>query len=223
MVLYYALVAPCMDRRGVRARLRLLSVEKCGSRLRAVLREMTVVLAGVCVLGASSRVSFNLPVSPVPFTLQTMVLTYIILLVGRRAWRIVLAYVLGGLAGLPLFAYGGGPWYVLSPTFGYIIGFLAASILGGFIVGEGRLVTPRRLILAATATMTTIYAFGVLYLTAWYTLFKGLSLLNALAKAALVGVLPFIIWDALKTYASVGLLTVTNKIMGFLDRGRTHS
>jgi len=212
-----------MDRRGVRVRLRLLSVGKCGSRLRMVLREMVVVLAGVGVLGASSRVSFNLPVSPVPFTLQTMVLTYIILLVGRRAWRIVLAYVLGGLAGLPLFAYGGGPWYVLSPTFGYIIGFLAASILGGFIVGEGRLVTPRRLILAATATMTTIYAFGVLYLTAWYTLFKGLNLLNAIAKATLVGVLPFIIWDALKTYASVGLLTVTNKIMGFLDRGRTHS
>jgi biotin transporter BioY len=68
-----------MVRQGVRARLRLLSVEKCGSRLRAVLREVVVVLAGVGVLGASSRVSFNLPVSPVPFTLQTMVLTYIIL------------------------------------------------------------------------------------------------------------------------------------------------
>jgi biotin transporter BioY len=36
-----------------------------------VLREMVVVLAGVGVLGASSRVGFNLPVSPVPFTLQT--------------------------------------------------------------------------------------------------------------------------------------------------------
>jgi biotin transport system substrate-specific component len=219
----YALVTPCMDRRSVRVGLGLLSVEKCGSRLRAVLREVVVVLAGVGVLGASSRVGFDLPVSPVPFTLQTMVLTYIILVLGRRAWRIVLAYVLGGLAGLPLFAYGGGPWYVLSPTFGYIIGFLAASILAGFIVGEGRLITPRILIIAATTIMTTIYAFGVLYLTAWYTLFKGLSLLNALAKATLVGVLPFIIWDALKTYTAIGLLTVTNKIMRFLSKERTYS
>jgi len=210
-----------MDKRDVRARLRLLSIEKSGSRLRAVLEEVVVVLAGVGALGASSRVSFNLPVSPVPFTLQTMVLTYIILVFGRRAWRIVLVYVIGGLTGLPLFAYGGGPWYVLSPTFGYILGFLAASILGGFIVGEGGLVTPRRLIMAATATMTTIYALGVLYLTAWYTLFKGLSLLNAIAKATLVGVLPFIIWDALKTYAAVGLLTVTNKIIRFLRKERT--
>jgi biotin transporter BioY len=46
---------------------------------------------------------------------------------------------------------------------------------------------------------------------------------NALIKATLVGVLPFIIWDALKTYAAVGLLTVTNKIMGFLSEERTHS
>ena len=118
-----------------------------------------------------------------------------------------------GLAGLSIFAYCGEPWYILFPTSGYIIGFLAASILGGFIVGEGRLITPRRLIIAATAIMTTIYAFGVLYLTAWYTLFKGLSLLNALAKATLVGALPFIVWYALKTYVAVGLLTVTDKII----------
>jgi len=72
-----------------------------------------------------------------------MVLTYTILALGRRAWRIVLAYVLGGLVSLPLFAYGIRPWYVLSPTFGYILGFLAASILGGFIAGEWRLVIPR--------------------------------------------------------------------------------
>jgi biotin transport system substrate-specific component len=128
-----------------------------------------------------------------------------------------------GLAGLSIFAYGGGPWNILSPTFRYIIGFLATSILGGFIVGEGRLITPRRLIIAATATITTIYAFGALYLTAWYTLFKGLSLLNALAKATLVGVLPFILWYALKTYTAIGLLTVTNKIMRFLSKERTYS
>jgi biotin transporter BioY len=90
-------------------------------------------------------------------------------------------------------------------------------------VGKGRLVTPRRLILAATATMTTIYAFGVLYLTAWYLLLRGMDFFNALIKATLVGVLPFIIWDALKTYASVGLLTVTNKIIRFLSKEGTHS
>jgi len=78
------------------AGLRLLSVEKCGSRLRMVLREVVVVSAGVGVLGTSSRVSFNLPVSPVLFTLQTIILTYTILVLGRRAWRIVLAYVVGG-------------------------------------------------------------------------------------------------------------------------------
>jgi hypothetical protein len=51
----YALVAPCIDRQGVRVRLGLLSLEKSGSRLRMMLREMIVVLAGIGVLNAPSR------------------------------------------------------------------------------------------------------------------------------------------------------------------------
>jgi biotin transport system substrate-specific component len=53
-----------------------------------------------------------------------MILIYLTLLLGKRAWRAVLAYLICGLAGLPVFALGGGPWYVFSPTFGYLMGFL---------------------------------------------------------------------------------------------------
>ena len=95
-------------RKRLKARLvaELLSLQE--ARLRAVLKEVLVVVSSVGALGVSARLKFYIPISPVPFTLQTLVLTYLVLALGRKAWRAVLAYLLGGLAGLPLFAHGGG-------------------------------------------------------------------------------------------------------------------
>jgi len=97
-----------------------------------ILLELITTSIGVLALAGSARFSIVLPFTPVPFTLQTLVLTLIILLRGSNAWRSVATYIFLGLIGLPVFAYGGGLHYVLMPTFGYIIGFMIASLLGFF-------------------------------------------------------------------------------------------
>ena len=130
-------------------------------------------MVGVGALTASAKVRFFLPITPLLFTLQTMVLTYLILLLGRRAWRVVAAYIAGGLLGLPLFAMGGGIWCALSPTFGYLMGFLAGASIGGIIVGRGRVGVPRGLLLAALLSITLMTHLGALYLAAWFTLIGG--------------------------------------------------
>lgn len=80
------------------------------------------------MLSLSARVKLVAPITLVPFTLQTMTLHYLLFIHGARAWRYVATYVLLGLAGLPIFAYGGGLAYVLSPTFGCLIGFIFGDV-----------------------------------------------------------------------------------------------
>jgi len=160
--------------------------------------EVVATGIGVVLLAASARLSVKPPFSPVPFTLQTFVLNLLILLRGRNAWRTVLAYILLGLLGFPLFAYGGGPLYVLSPTMGYLIGFLAASILG-FFSAEYSLKKYSVLSLAVNAV---VYLFGWLWLSIWMTLTAGGSFPENAVRAALAGVAPFVLWDVFKAIAA---------------------
>ena len=73
----------------------------------------------------------KIPVPVVPFTLQYLFTMLAGLLLGSKRGTIsVVAYMLLGLAGLPIFSEGGGLWYVFKPSFGYIIGFCPARKLG---------------------------------------------------------------------------------------------
>jgi biotin transport system substrate-specific component len=189
-------------------------------RLKLLAREVATISISVTALGLSSRAQFYLPISPIPFTLQTMILIYLILLLGKRAWRAVLAYLICGLAGLPVFALGGGPLYVFSPTFGYLMGFLLASLIGGLIIKDRVLLSLRTLLISATASMVSIYIMGALYLAMWLTQLRGFSVHEAIVRAILVGVLPFIIWDALKAYIAVLLYKVTVKLLIYIEACR---
>lgn len=76
----------------------------------------------------------DIPVQPFPmhFTLQF----FFVLLAGyvlgaRRGAACVCVYLAVGLAGIPVFAAGGGPAYLIRPTFGFLIGFVAAAWITG--------------------------------------------------------------------------------------------
>jgi len=167
---------------------------------RVIARELVLVLLGAGLLTLGAKARFVVPFTMVPFTLQTFFLILLILVYGRRAVAAVATYLALGLAGAPVFAYGGGFWYVLSPTFGYLLGFLAASLYG--IVFDSRLRSPPRMVLLVLLINATVYALGWLWLASQLSL-SGLSIKASLTASFVQGVLPFFLWDLLKGYAAL--------------------
>lgn len=91
----------------------------------------------------------KIPVPVVPFTLQYLFTMLAGLLLGSKRGTIsVVAYMLLGLAGLPIFSEGGGLWYVFKPSFGYIIGFCLGTYVTGRIAEHLKKKTIFRYLLA---------------------------------------------------------------------------
>jgi len=147
---------------------------------------LAVVFADI-LLALSAHV--QVPFWPVPMTLETLV----VLAIGAfyapaLATATVGAFLLEGLAGLPVFAHGGGPAYLMGPTGGYLVGYLVAAALLSALTVRGRRRTMPRLLLAMTVADAVVFALG----------FAWLALLIGPDKAWLAGVLPFLPADALK-------------------------
>lgn len=106
----------------------------------------------------------KVPVPVVPFTLQFLFTTLAGLLLGSKKGTIsVAAYMLIGLAGLPIFSEGGGLWYIFKPSFGYIIGFCAGTFVTGLIAEKLREKTIRGYMAANFAGLLIVYAMGMIY------------------------------------------------------------
>jgi biotin transport system substrate-specific component len=140
-----------------------------------------------------------IPVGPVPIVLQNLFVFLAGLLLGPR-WGIasVALYLLAGICGLPVFAGGtGGIGRFAGPTGGFLVGYLPAVAIVGWVArrgygGVGR--DAAAMVLGAVA----LYACGV----PWLAAVTGLPFGNALA----VGVLPFLPGDAVKI-AAAALIT----------------
>jgi len=137
-----------------------------------------------------------IPVGPVPIVLQNLFVMLAGLLLGGR-WALIGmgVYLLAGAVGLPVFAGGaGGIGKFVGPTGGYLFGFAAAAYLVGIISEQGR----RKVlidVLAMIAGTLVIYAFGI----TWLKVVTGMSL----SKSVAVGMLPFLIGDAIKIAAAI--------------------
>lgn len=106
----------------------------------------------------------KIPVPVVPFTLQYLFTMLAGLLLGARLGSLsVFAYMMLGLAGLPIFTEGGGLWYVLKPSFGYIIGFVIGTFVTGWIAEHMKKKTILRYLFANLAGLMVVYAFGMIY------------------------------------------------------------
>ncbi|WP_423208217.1 biotin transporter BioY [Paracoccus yeei] len=155
-----------------------------------------VALAALITLGAKIQVPFW----PVPMTMHTLAVLSIAILAGPRlAAGAVATYLAAGAAGLPVFsgspARGIGLAYMVGPTGGYLLGYLLAAALTGWLaIGGG---TMRR-ILAMLAGMGVIYANGA----AWLCRFVPA------ADVWAVGIFPFLMGDLLKIGLAAGLATL---------------
>lgn len=165
---------------------------------------MAIVIGGSLLLALSAQV--KVPVMPVPVTLTTLVVA---LLAAGFGWRIgvgaVALYITQGLAGLPVFANGGGIGYLLSPSFGFIVGYLAmAYVIGRFAASAAT--GPVRTFLVMLAGDAVAFSFGFAWLLAvaalivqsGATLPGWLDAGNLVATAFDGAIRPFILWDVLK-------------------------
>ena len=160
-------------------------------------REVALVVGGAGLVGLAAQFSIPLPGTPVPLTLQT----FAVLLSGaalglHRAALSMVLYLLAGAAGVPWYADGKSGFG--GPTFGYVVGFIAAAAVVGFLASRGGDRTPLRTVLTMSAGTLAIYAVGV----PWLAQDLGIGL----TKAAELGMTDFLVGDGIKVLAAAGLL-----------------
>lgn len=106
----------------------------------------------------------KIPVPVVPFTLQYLFTMLAgLLLGGKKGCLAVCIYIILGLAGLPVFAQGGGIGYIFQPSFGYIIGFAVGAFVTGIIANKKSHPNLKRLLAANFAGLGIVYLFGMVY------------------------------------------------------------
>lgn len=121
----------------------------------------TALMAALMAISAFIRI----PLGPIPLTLQSPLVLIAGYCLGPRQGALAMVlYIAVGLLGLPVFSSGGGPAYVLSPTFGYLLGFVAAAIMAGFAAHINRRDSVTAAYLLMLASLSGIYLPGLLWL-----------------------------------------------------------
>ena len=157
---------------------------------------------------AASQVSFPLPFTPVPFTLQPMVVLIGGAMLGARLGASAqVLYLLLGIAGLPVFAFAPelpqGVLRLMGPSGGYLLAYPLAAFLTGALAQRG---LDRRFgtnLVAMALGLAVIFAGGVLWLA------KDLGLMAALS----VGFTPFILVDAIKVIAAAVVMPTAWRVL----------
>jgi len=157
------------------------------SKALIVVRDIVLVLSFSIITAVCAKLKVEIGV--IPITMQTLaVLLSGALLGSKRGALSQITYLLMGLAGVPWFARGGGIAYILSPTFGYIVGFVLAAFLVGWLCERGFDRQVKTAILAMLIGNILLYIPGLL----WLAKFIGFK------KVLAVGLYPFIPGDLVK-------------------------
>ena len=123
-----------------------------------------MVLCGVFTTLIAVGAFIKVPVPVVPFTLQFLFTMMAgLLLGGRKGALSVGVYILLGLVGLPVFAEGGGFWYILKPSFGYLLGFMLAAYVTGTMVERKKKLLTGWVIAVNFLGLFIVYAAGMIY------------------------------------------------------------
>ena len=122
-----------------------------------------LILSALFIAIISVGAFIKIPIGPVPITLQFM----FVLLAGqilnpKSATITMIIYTVMGLLGIPVFSGGGGLSYVLTPTFGYILGLFAAAIIVSVVSNKCKK-SFLKLLLANLLGFIFVYAFGLSY------------------------------------------------------------
>ncbi len=172
----------------------------------AMTRNIILAIAGSLLLWVSAKI--QIPFYPVPMTMTTFVVLGLGVAFG---WRLALAtlllYMAEGAAGLPVFAgtpeKGLGLAYMAGPTGGYLVGFVAASALVGWLAQKGADKNVFKMFAAMLLGSAVIYLFGA----TWLATIIGTE------KALQFGVMPFLYGDLLKAALAAALFPAVWKLL----------
>lgn len=164
----------------------------------SVLRNILLAVAGSLLLWVSAKI--QVPFYPVPMTMQTLV---VLGLGAAYGWRLgaatVLLYLAQGAAGLPVFSgtpeKGIGLAYMAGPTGGYLVGFVLAAAVVGWLAERGFDRNPFRMFGAMLLGNAVIYVPGLIWL----------ATLIGMDKAVKFGLVPFIAGDLTKAALAAAL------------------
>ena len=174
---------------------------------RGTLRNVIFALAGTVLLALSAKV--HIPFWPVPLTMQTFVVLVLGMAYGWKLGAATMAlYLVEGALGLPVFSgtpeRGIGLAYMVGPTGGYLVGFVAGAALCGWLAEKGWDRNPWDAAVTMTAGHLLILALG----WAWLATLVGPE------KAYTAGVAPFYIATVAKTVLAMLALPLAWKLVG---------
>ena len=167
-------------------------------QIQKYIKYFLIVFVGTILLTISAKI--KIPFYPVPMTMQT----FVVLLVGmtfgyKMGLSIVLLYLLEGIIGLPVFSNspekGVGLLYFTGPTMGYLIGFILATFLSGYLNLNTNYFD---VFIKLIFSVSVIYLFGVLWLG--YLIGWDKPILE-------IGVMPFLLAELFK----ILILTLLSK------------
>ncbi len=184
------------------------------SPLRAVLggpslaKSVLLIVAGSLLMTLAAKV--QVPFFPVPMTMQVLVALLIGAAYGPRLAAVTLgAYLMQGAAGLPVFAgtpeKGLGLAYMAGPTGGYLMGFLLAAVVTGWLVEQGWGRNLPGLALTGLLGIAAIYVPGLVWLGA---------LIGWDQPVLTYGLWPFLPAEALKLALFVTIVHAGNAAAG---------
>jgi biotin transport system substrate-specific component len=167
---------------------------------------LATVVLGTLLITICAKI--NVPVWPVPVTLQGFAIAALAAAFGLRIGVATVAlYLLEGAVGLPVFATGGGLAYLVGPTGGFLLGFLVMAAIIGYAADKGASGKPLTLFAAMVAADAVLLVLGFVWLLALSGSAGWIDQNNVVASAFAGAIQPFIIWDILKM--ALAALTVT--------------
>lgn len=165
---------------------------------RNIFIDISMLLMGVISLAFLSQLV--IPLWPVPITGQTFGIFLIAFWFGSKKGALTIGlYMLAGFLGFGVFAkQGSGLAVLIGPSGGYIFGFLVTVFLVGYFIEKGYGRTRKSILTIMVFGNLIIYTFGIIGLWANFPTV-------GLWKILMMGVIPFLIGDAVKIIAAVGL------------------
>lgn len=176
--------------------------------------DVALIVAGAALTAVSAQIT--VPLWPVPVTGQTLAVLLVGVSLGAvRGGLSMLLYAMLGVVGLPVFSESSSGWNIVAgPTGGYIIGFIFAAIVTGWLAQRE---WDRKLLRACVAFLAgsiVTFAFGLPWLATYLGAVGAPNDLNSVLAA---GLYPFIVGGVVKSVLGAGIITLAWVVVGRRD------